>query len=304
MKNTILVTGMPRSGTTAVGDIISKGLSRDYIYEPFNYHSGLMSVRKYFEICGSDITDEEMYNRVKMIQGLSLDLKSGLFPNDKGLRGGMKYLIGGRTRVSYKKSKYNPFLTELIWKDPIVVFNTDWIADNTDVKCIVTIRNPYAVAASFKRMGWSFDLWEINESLKQSNKWYIKDEIPQELKNNSVCNSIYLYCMVYNNINVHSKNISVVKISDILQSPEKIYENLVENVDLEFTKSMKNAINIIYNNSSKKEVGFSQKAHQRERNLASVETYNKNLLSENERIMISSIITKYLNPEMYSYADF
>ena len=52
-RRLILVTGVPRSGTTAVGQMLSLAAGAGALHEPFNYHSGLRHIANYFEIPGT-----------------------------------------------------------------------------------------------------------------------------------------------------------------------------------------------------------------------------------------------------------
>ena len=51
-KDLILVTGMPRSGTTAVGEVLSTAAGTAVLHEPLNYLVGLSDVPHYFAFPG------------------------------------------------------------------------------------------------------------------------------------------------------------------------------------------------------------------------------------------------------------
>jgi hypothetical protein len=52
-RRLILVTGSPRSGTTAVGDRLSLPISVGYLHEPFNVTVGIRDVETQFEAVGA-----------------------------------------------------------------------------------------------------------------------------------------------------------------------------------------------------------------------------------------------------------
>ena len=57
-KRLVLVTGTPRSGTTAVGSILAAAPGARELYEPFNRHVGMVEVDVDFPVVGAGTLDE------------------------------------------------------------------------------------------------------------------------------------------------------------------------------------------------------------------------------------------------------
>lgn len=110
-RRLILVTGSPRSGTTAVGHNLSLPISAGYLHEPFNVTVGIRDVTNEFEAVGAHNFSAERLDAIMSgIVTLRLRWKSGVWPRDRGVRRLMKHLIGGRARVSFLRCLTNPVL--------------------------------------------------------------------------------------------------------------------------------------------------------------------------------------------------
>jgi len=54
-KNAIIVSGLPRTATTVLGDILSSIDGYNMVYEPFNASQGILSVNENYLIPGINI---------------------------------------------------------------------------------------------------------------------------------------------------------------------------------------------------------------------------------------------------------
>ena len=173
VRDLVVVTGTPRSGTTPVGDTLAAAPGARTLYEPLNFHVGDRRVRRYFEIPGaagfSESTADELVTDVRRLR---LRLRPGLFPEDRGLRRIAKRVTGSRTRMTYRRSRWDPRLRTVVWKDPFAVFLVPRLAGVHGVPVIVTMRPPAAVAASFKRLSWGFDVADLVERLGPEGERY------------------------------------------------------------------------------------------------------------------------------------
>lgn len=158
-RRVILVTGTPRSGTTPVGDALAVAPGVRTLYEPLNRHVGDRRVRTYFEVPGSDGFSTALADSlIADIAALRLHLRPGVFPEDRGMRRALKRITGSRTLVTYRLARLDRRASTLVWKDPFGAFLAARAATVHDVPVLVTFRPAEAVAASFKRLGWSFDV--------------------------------------------------------------------------------------------------------------------------------------------------
>lgn len=161
-RRLILVTGTPRSGTTPIGDALAAAPRTRTLYEPLNFHVGDRRVRRYFEIPGAGgFAEADADELVRDIGRLRLRLRPGLFPEDRGLRRAVKRFTGSRTTSTYRAARLDARARTIVWKDPFAAFLAARVAAVHAIPVIATFRPPHAVAASFKRLGWRFDVDDL-----------------------------------------------------------------------------------------------------------------------------------------------
>lgn len=165
-RRLVLVTGTPRSGTTPIGDALATAPGARSLYEPLNFHVGDRRVGRYFEVVGAaGFTSVVLDDLVRGIRLPKLRLRPGVFPEDIGLRRLGKRLTGSRTTMTYRQARLDPRLRTIVWKDPFATFLVEDLVEDHDLPVIATVRPPHAVAASFKRLGWAFDVPDLIERL-------------------------------------------------------------------------------------------------------------------------------------------
>lgn len=163
-RRLILVTGAPRSGTTAVGQYLGWAERTATLYEPMNYDTGDKCIQRYFEVPGSDeFSFQDFDDLVSRVSRLRLNLKSGIFSGESLRRVLLKTFVGSQSRQSYARARIDPRCQTIIWKDPIAVFAARRLTEQFRVPVVVTPRPPVAVVASFKRLNWQFDVKNISE---------------------------------------------------------------------------------------------------------------------------------------------
>lgn len=154
-RRIILVTGLPRSGTTVTGDIVARKTGISAIYEPMNIQSGDTRFDNWFLVGGTRQLTQSFFRRfLDDLGALKLRLKSGVFPHERGFRRFAKILFGGRSRMSFRLARIQRADT-LVVKDPFAIFCVgSYLDEGVDV--IVTYRPCEAIAASYKRLNWPF----------------------------------------------------------------------------------------------------------------------------------------------------
>ncbi len=290
----ILVTGPPRSGTTVVGWMLSLGRGVCTLYEPFNYHVGLKEVERYFEVPGAATFSVEKFDAcVQRLKTLDLSYKPGVYPGEARLRQAVKYVIGGRAMNSYRRCRLTPSLHTIVWKDPFASFMADRLSTVHGTEVVVTLRNPWAVAASFKRMGWGFDLDDLHERLRVlsledpphgSGAWAKRGD--------SALNGVLLWCAIYGAIGWWAKSnprIHMVDLDDVVAAPQETYAKLFRLLDLPWDVRIGAKIASRYASSSERAVPREQKAHDTNRDPQSINRYWVQVLDRDEEAMVSEV---------------
>lgn len=148
----VLVTGVPRSGTTFVGRVLATSVRCDYVHEPFNPQVGLPSVRRLFPYAppGSSELDEE----VSRLMRYDMRLRTATFPQDSPGRRVVKRMVGSRGPFYLRLAKLNPYSETAVMKDPHAILLTPLLLDRFGFRVVGMIRHPAAVVASFKARRW------------------------------------------------------------------------------------------------------------------------------------------------------
>ena len=175
---------MPRTATTALGDILSLIDGYNMVYEPFNASQGISEVNLNYLIPGANISYSDFDDVFNSILNLNAKFKLGVKDNDSALKKAVKTLFGNESSLSFLKSKFSINKKKLIIKDPFLVFALLYLSDNYRV--IMCERPILPLAGSFKRMGWEFS--EYDRLINDLNRIDIK--IEEKIENNFVSPSV------------------------------------------------------------------------------------------------------------------
>ena len=167
-RRIVAVTGVPRSGTTVVGDILGARAGSVSIYEPMNPQSGDKRFKTPFPVPGSTgFCADDLNAFLHDLRVPRLDLRSGVFPHETGIKALIKRVVGGRSRASLRGAILRPRADTLIWKDPFALLCVPALID-LGVDVVVTYRPAPAIAASFKRLNWQFPIEAVDARLREA----------------------------------------------------------------------------------------------------------------------------------------
>jgi len=160
MRELILVTGSPRSGTTPVGNLLAGCKGATSIYEPLG-PTGDARFSTQLPMPGEPGTSpSELQAFVRDLAALRLTLKPQERAAHNAWQAVRSRLVGTRTSATYRLAKLKPGLRTLVWKDPHAVFLIAQLS-RQGIPVVVTVRPPLAHAASYKRMGWTPPIRDI-----------------------------------------------------------------------------------------------------------------------------------------------
>ncbi len=183
-EKAIIVSGLPRTATTALGDILSLIDGYNMVYEPFNASQGISEVNLNYLIPGANINYSDFDDVFNSILNLNAKFKLGVKDHDSALKKAVKTLFGNESSLSFLKSKFSINKKKLIIKDPFLVFASLYLSDN--YRIIMCERPILPLAGSFKRMGWKFP--EYDRLINDLN--CIDVTIKEKIENNSVSPSV------------------------------------------------------------------------------------------------------------------
>ncbi|MEO1060908.1 MAG: sulfotransferase [Actinomycetota bacterium] len=153
----ILVTGSHRSGTTWVGEMLSRSGEVVSIHEPFNPElpaSWLASPpRRWFHfVDDGDPTFADDLRRVCSLRPAVGPMLGRARSPRAVARVGAELARAVEGRLRGRRA---------LLKDPIAFFSAEWIDAELDANVLVLVRHPAAFAGSLQRLGWSFDFTNL-----------------------------------------------------------------------------------------------------------------------------------------------
>jgi hypothetical protein len=158
----IVVTGMARSGTSWVGKLLEASGELTYINEPLNPdHPPGRS---------PGVLDASVERHYQYIAEHNEDGWLAAFDETLHLR----YHVGAelrRNRSPYDLARMVKYATSFragrllgrrpLLDDPYALLASEWLAERLGCRVVVVVRDPAAMVASWKKLGWTTDLGEL-----------------------------------------------------------------------------------------------------------------------------------------------
>lgn len=148
-KKLRFVTGMHRSGTTWIGQVVQQALPGSVLHEPFNAKIGLPGVMRWYygpadrhHVCGQMealLRGEASYRYRR--------------PEESVWKGGLRWIAGTDYHRSLRKALASSHDT-VVLKDPFLSRLGAVLAEHFDAKGTILVRHPAALVHSLRRMGW------------------------------------------------------------------------------------------------------------------------------------------------------
>ena len=240
MKNRpILVTGIPRSGTTWIGKMVAQSSQICYINEPLNTYFTLGTcrsvVRTWFPYIteNADIQYDYVFNRV-------MKYKLNLYKEIKYMSS-LWHAINSFSHlyrfIPARIIKQRPLL-----KDPMAIFSAEWFAKRYNCQVVIVIRHPLAFIGSVKRLKWYFDFNGLLQQKELINGplYRYKDEIKYQIENsgNIINQAVLLWNIIHNQIIDYQKkypNWIFILHEHISLFPTTEFKLLFQKLNLDYT---------------------------------------------------------------------
>ncbi|MFI7452651.1 sulfotransferase [Nonomuraea sp. NPDC049714] len=160
----VLVTGLPRSGTSWVGKMLAAGGELIYVNEPLNPQHppgrcpGVLraQVRHRFQYICDDNSPTWLpafRDTVALRYRWAAELRANRSPYDlaRMLRYGGAFTLG---RLAGRRA---------LLDDPFAVLSAGWFAERLGCRVIALVRDPVSFVASWQRLGWTVYFHELLE---------------------------------------------------------------------------------------------------------------------------------------------
>lgn len=298
LRRVILITGIPRSGTTPFGSNLELAPGARHLYEPFNPGYGMQGISRHYEVPGANDFSLERFDAcVDAIRRVRLQLKRYNNPRESGARRVVKWLIADRARFAYWRCRLDRSLDTVIWKDPNACFAAKAAVDRHQIPVVVTVRPAAAVAASYKRMGWHSSLLQVLENLAQIGISYpeLLSDYGKHVENHTI-GAAMLWYVIYSTLLEWAETrplMRLVNLQETIERPIEYYERVFEWLDLPWSAAVAEGLRRRYPEQDRVDSipseALPQRAHVRNRAISRVNTYGAQLLTAEEKQIIEEI---------------
>lgn len=302
----ILLTGIHRSGTTFTGRVLSIPHSAGYIDEPFNLQYGIEGVREWFPYARAGdandpltLFDDVVAGRAKYRRPESA-FKEPSFAHRLG-----RTLLKSRPNIAYQYFRLNPFLRQVIVKDPFLCFLSERLHRERSIPVIVLVRHPAAFVASVRRCGFHFDIRNLmqNQSLMEDFLGPVLDGVdPAGLSKveHAAWTWQCIYSVLFQFLD-RNPGMIAVRHEDICANPVQEFESLYKKLKLPFTGRIQKRIEQLTSDHNPANAPGNKIHHLQRDSRGLVESW-KSALSSEEIETIRSI-TEATATRMYTDCD-
>jgi hypothetical protein len=240
----ILVTGMPRSGTTWVGRVLCAGNGAGYLIEPFNLATSPGTIQVPVDHWFPYVTAD---NEAEILAALEPLLRFD-YPLGRELRRCRTHVDVLQTLWWWRSFVRSRGRRPLV-KEPHAVFSAEWFARRLGSDVVVTVRHPAAVVSSWKRLEWSFDFAHLlrQPALVGELLGPFRSDMERALdpSHDLVDRVALLWHVVYRTAAYYRERFPafhVVRQEDLSTEPVEGYRALYEALGLPLTREAENAI--------------------------------------------------------------
>ncbi|MEQ9351312.1 MAG: sulfotransferase [Vicingaceae bacterium] len=248
-SNLIYVGGLPRSGSTWLGNVIGAHSKVRYYHEPF--HPGrnhkLNPFNNFFQYLSQNSNTELAKKASFYVEQLTFSVPRLYDVQD----------IRNQRKISFwyhfLHKQYSQFKQQVpLIKDPPAILISEWLDRHFDVKMIFTIRHPAAFVNSSKKAKWHYGFQtflhqpELMEDYLFSFEKEMNADIALGEQKYSLENATLFWRIMQHVINEYYRKYSewfFVRHEDLLINPIKEFEKLFDFINLEMDQSAKNYLN-------------------------------------------------------------
>ncbi|MGB0430388.1 MAG: sulfotransferase [Bacteroidia bacterium] len=280
-KNPILVSGAHRSGSTWVGQVLSRANGLGYMHEPLNpiYPTPNKSPIHTWYFYISAHNHDRYYNFIK--NTLNWNYQSGA--RFGGINNKYKAMMWLKYNHIFLKNKGT---TPLV-KDPIAFFSAPWLYEQFNAQVIMLIRHPAAFVYSLKRKDWQFPFKHLLKQDALLHDWLknFEGEIVEFSKNQKdiIEQACLVWRIIYATLKQYQQQYKqwiYLKHEDISANPLNEFETLFKQLSLDFDNKVKEYI--VSSSSASNPKGTNADEEQLKRDSSSNIKYWKNKMSADE----------------------
>ena len=298
IDNWVYITGVPRSGTTFVGKVLSMPLEVDYLHEPFNPQCGIVGLDRWYPYVRPTIDTEEaqsFHAIVKSLFSYDFNFKRYIPREDPLQRKLIKALVGSRGEFYLRLAKLNPFHRAAVIKDPIGNLLTEYLYHNFQVKPVIIVKHPVSFIASLKRVNWWIQSSWMTENQPHLVEDYFSDELDfinreyDSLLEGSAAYWRAAYKVLLEQASKYP-DWQVITIEELSNDPLNVFQKLYSHLDLPWSDSIRRKIVQLTGSSNNSTDAQGGKVQDFNRNSKDIFAMRRKSLSEKERQAVFDIV--------------
>lgn len=248
MPQAVVVTGLPRSGTSWVGKMVQAGGLHVYVNEPLNpshppgRSPGVLDadVEHYFQYIGPDSPDHW-----RLAFQRTLALRFGLRAELR--RNRRLYDLARAARYSTEFARGRLAGRHALIDDPYAIFAVPWLVDNFPIQAVVMIREPVAFVGSWRRLGWQVDTAELLSQpalMRDLLEPHREDLARVAGTDDWLGSAAMLWRATYSAVHQFATHpaVHVVRHEDLAVDPMGAYEELYRTIGVPWTSAARRAV--------------------------------------------------------------
>lgn len=245
----VLVTGLPRSGTSWVGKMLEASGQIVYVNEPMNpQHPPGHS---------PGVLNATVTRRFQYITTEDAQQWHGAFSNTLGLRYQLVAELR-RNHGAYDLARTGKYLTaftvgRLLGKramldDPFALLSTRWLVEQMGVHAVVLVRDPVSFVGSWRSLGWTIHFDELLEqpALVRDHLGPYADQMKALRRSTDwLARLCLLWCAVHDIVDVSLRplpNVNIVRYEDLVRSPLAGFRQLYDTFDLSWSRRAQSSV--------------------------------------------------------------
>ena len=311
IDNWVYVTGVPRSGTTFVGKVLSLPLEVDYIHEPFNPKCGMEGLTRWYPYVRStpDTEEAQSFHAIaKNLFSYDFEFQRCIPRRDPWQRKLVKSFTGSRGEFYLRLAKLNPFHRAAVIKDPVGNLLSEYLHHNFKVKPVIIVKHPLSFIASLKRVNWWIQTSWISDNQPHLVEDYFSDELDfinrkyDTLMEGSAAYWRASYKVLLEQASRHP-DWPVITIEDLSDNPVPVFQQLYQHLDLPWSDAVRRKIMQLTGSSNNSTDAQGGKIQDFNRNSKDIFASRIKSLSQTEREAIFEIV-KDVALEVYPRSSF
>lgn len=248
-RQPVVVTGMPRSGTSWVGKILQASRELVYVNEPLNpehppgHSPGVLNAHiahRYEYICADNEPRwlPAFLDTVRLRYHFVAELRANRRPYDlaRMVKYGTSFTLG---RFTNKRALID---------DPFALMSVPWLVERLGSQAIILVRDPVALAGSWRALGWQADMYDLLEQPALMRDYLTPYEADLRRMNNSD-DTIGRICTLWRALHGavavmrERDGVHVYRYEDVVRTPEPEFRRMYSDCDLSWSERTTERIN-------------------------------------------------------------